>query len=92
MWLCPTWCFYLILNYISLLLTPGQPCLIFSPGHKNLVVEIILEGLAESRLLQLLLDLGVSFRTGAAFPTDILSLTLIILLGVFGFKRRRPRP
>lgn len=91
-WLCPTWYFYLILNYISLLLTPGQSRFMFSPGHKNFVVEIILEGLAESRLLQLLLDLGVCFRTGTTFPTDILSFTLIILLGVFRFKRRRPRP
>lgn len=64
----------------------------FSPGHKNLVVEIILEGLAESRFLQLLLDLGVCFRTGATFPTDILSFTLVVLLGVFRFKRRRPSP
>lgn len=91
-WLYPIWCFYLVLNYISLPLTPALSCLMFSPGHKNLVVQIILEGLAESRFLQLLLDLGVCFRTGTTLPTDILSFTLIILLGVFRFKRRRPRP
>lgn len=67
-------------------------CLMFIPGDKNLIVKVVLKCLAESRLFQLLLYLGVCFRTGATFSTDILIFTLIIFLRIFRFKRRRPRP
>lgn len=71
---------------------PTHPRLLLVPGDEHLVVQVVLKGLAEGRLLQLLLDLRVGFRTGTTLSTDVLTFTLVVLLRVFRFKRRRPRP
>ena len=55
-------------------------------------MQVIFKRFPERGLLQLLEDLRVSLRAGAAFASRFLILTLVVLLGPLRLERWRPGP
>lgn len=53
-------------------------------------MQVVLKRLPERGLLQLLQDLRVSLRAGAALAARLLVVALVVLLGTLRLERRRP--